>query len=64
LSADTFGIYLLHLGVLELLTLLGINTRMVNNIVGIPMIAIFCFLFCAVIASILRRIPFVGKYIC
>lgn len=64
LSADTFGIYLLHLGLLEMLTLWGINTRMVNNIVGIPLIAILCFLLCAVVASILRRIPFVGKYIC
>lgn len=64
LSADTLGIYVMHIGVIDLLERLGIHSMMFNNIFAIPVLAVICFVICMLIASILRRIPFVGKYIC
>lgn len=64
LSANTFGIYLMHLLFIEFLEDRGITSMSINNIVGIPMLAIVCFLVCALAAGLLRRIPFIGKYIC
>ena len=31
---------------------------------GIPLYAVVCFAVCAVVAAILRRIPFIGRFIC
>ena len=64
LSANTFGIYLLHFLIIELLQLLGFDSMSVNNVVGIPLLAVVCFVISSVIISLLRRIPLVGKYIC
>lgn len=63
-SAATFGIYVMHIMVLELLQVWGIDSMMINNIAGIPLLAIACFIICMIAAALLRRIPFVGRYIC
>ncbi|MBE5867401.1 MAG: hypothetical protein E7293_00355 [Lachnospiraceae bacterium] len=63
-SANTFGIYVLHFLIIELLQLLGFDSMSVNNVVGIPLLAVVCFVISSVIISLLRRIPLVGKYIC
>ena len=64
LSANTFGIYLMHLLVIEYLESIGITTMSISNVLGIPLLAVVCFVVCGVAAALLRRIPFVGKYIC
>ena len=74
LSANTFGVYLLHLLVIEWLqtrgldslTLLGaiLGETAAGCALGIPLLTIISFLICNVMISILRRIPFLGKYIC
>lgn len=64
ISADTMGIYVMHIGLMELTENTGFQSMMLPNIIGIPVYAIACFFICAVCAALLRRIPFVGKYIC
>lgn len=63
-SANTFGIYLMHLWFVEYLGDKGITTMSVNIALGIPLLAVVCFLVCALASALLRRIPFIGKYIC
>lgn len=63
-SANTLGIYVMHIGLLDILQLKGIDSMMLPIVIGIPMIAIMCFVICLVLAAVLRRIPVVGKYIC
>lgn len=64
LSLDTFGIYLVHILLIEFLFMRGIDSLLFNNILCIPALAVFCFVIGALLIGILRRIPFVGKYIC
>ncbi len=64
ISRGTMGAYVMHVGLMEVLKPHGIHSMMLPNIVGIPIYAFLCFAFCLAVASILRRVPFVGKYIC
>lgn len=64
LSADTLGIYLMHILCIELLNDFNINSMTVNIFWGIPMLALASFVICGLAAALLRRIPAVGKYIC
>lgn len=64
LAADMLGVYVMHIGVIEVLEILGIHSMMMNNVIAIPLLAIICFTVCIVFSSLLRRIPFVGRYIC
>ncbi|MGN1147014.1 MAG: acyltransferase [Lachnospiraceae bacterium] len=64
ISADTFGIYLMHILVMEFLEYKGITTMSIDNILGIPLMAVGCFVFCGIVTAVFRRIPYVGKYIC
>lgn len=63
-SADTLGIYVMHIGVIENFERIGIHSMMLPNLIGIPLYAAFCFGLCMVAAAILRRIPVVGRYLC
>lgn len=63
-SRGTMGVYVMHVGLMEILKPYGIHSMMLPNIVGIPIYALLCFAFCLAVASLLRRVPFVGKYIC
>lgn len=63
-SADTLGIYVMHVGLMELTEPMGFHSMMLPNIIGIPVYAVCCFCICLVAAAILRRLPFVGRYIC
>ncbi len=73
LSANTFGVYLLHLLVIEWLQTKGFDSLTILDailgetaascLLGIPLLTIISFLICNVMISILRRIPFLGKYI-
>lgn len=64
LSAATFGIYLMHILVLERLNETGFNSSSINNLIGIPLLAIVCFLISYAATAVLRRIPVIGKFIC
>lgn len=63
-SGGTLGVYVMHVGLMEVLEAHGIHSMMVPNIVGIPIYAFFCFVICLAVASVLRRVPLLGKYIC
>lgn len=63
-SACTFGIYLLHILVIEGLQAKGIHSMIVSNILGIPFLAAVCFVVCLLCIMVLRRVPWIGKYIC
>ncbi|MCD8131725.1 MAG: acyltransferase family protein [Lachnospiraceae bacterium] len=64
ISDNTLGIYVMHLGLLEFLQAKGISSMSVNIVFGIPLLALGCFLICCIAAGLLRRLPFVGHYIC
>lgn len=64
LSADTLGVYLVHIGLMEGLRLCGIHSMTLPIVVGIPVHALLCFGLGILLAALLRRIPLVGKYIC
>lgn len=64
LSRDTLGIYILHVGAMEALERRGIHSMTLPIVAGIPLLAVFCFLFCCLLSALLRRIPLIGKYIC
>lgn len=64
LSKDTLGIYVMHVGLLTYLVNEGILQWISSPLLGIPVISLFCFTFCGVVSAILRRIPFIGRYIC
>lgn len=63
-SRGTMGVYVMHVGLMEVLKPHGIHCMMLPNIVGIPVYALFCFVFCLGVTAFLRRVPLVGKYIC
>ena len=64
LSANTFGVYLLHLLVMEFLQGKGIDSMTIDSIVGIPLLALGCYLISNFVIAFLRRIPLAGRYIC
>lgn len=64
ISADTLGIYLMHIGLMEALEIKGIHSMLLPNVVGIPVHAMLCFGICLIVAAILRRIPIIGKWLC
>lgn len=64
LSADTLGVYLIHILLIEALELCGIHSMMLPIVIGVPMLAVLIFALSLVIAAGLRRIPIVGKYLC
>lgn len=63
-GAGTMGVYLMHIGVMEITGYYGWNSMWLPNIVGIPVYAIGCFVICLLLGILLRRIPLIGRYIC
>ncbi len=63
-SAATFGIYVLHVGCITVLEELGIHSMVIPILAGIPLLGIGVFVICYLLAAVLRRIPFVGRYLC
>lgn len=63
-SKGTLGEYVMHVGMMEILKPYGIHSMMLPGIVGIPINAVFCFAVCLLVASVFRKVPFLGKYIC
>lgn len=64
LSAGTLGVYLMHLLIIAILELVGVDSMSLPNIIGIPFLAVLCYVIATILAVFLRRIPVIGKYIC
>jgi surface polysaccharide O-acyltransferase-like enzyme len=64
LAADTLGVYLIHIGLLEGLKLWGLHSMTLPIVIGIPVMALVSSSLGMLVSAILRRIPVVGKYIC
>jgi len=63
-ALDTLGIYLMHIALLDFFTRNRFIVGNIPHVPGIILLSIVCFVICGLVASILRRIPFVGKYLC
>ena len=63
-SADTLGIYLAHVGVLEWLFRVHPTWFTTIPAVSIPGLALLSFGVCMMAAAVLRRIPVIGRYLC
>lgn len=64
ISMDTLGVYAMHIAFIQLMSSLGIHSMVLPNIIGIPLLTATCFIACTLAVAILRRLPFIGKYIC
>ena len=64
LSKNTLGIYVMHVGALIYLVDEGVLNKIPHPVTGTVIISLFLFTVCSAVASLLRRIPFVGRYFC
>lgn len=64
ISKDTLGVYVMHIGIIEILEAAGLHSMLLPIGIGIPTLAVCVFLVTVLLAALLRRIPFIGKYIC
>jgi surface polysaccharide O-acyltransferase-like enzyme len=63
ISQDTFGIYLIHVLVLQVLDRIGLNILLINPVISIPMISILVMLLSETGTIIIGKIPMLNKYI-
>ncbi len=63
-SADTLGIYLLHVAILEVAARFGLTTNSLPAALSVPVLSLCNLLIGLCLAAILRRLPKVGRYIC
>ena len=62
LSKYSFGVYLVHPMVIELLQHFGIDTFSCNAFFSVPLLAVFVFTVSTAISVLLSRVPIVNKY--
>jgi len=63
LSSCSFGIYLIHDFIIQAYSIVGITTTTFNPIIMIPLMSIINLICSLLVISLLRKIPFVKKYI-
>lgn len=63
LSKDTFGIYLVHVLVYELLYKLGFSATAFTPLLSLPLVSIVVFVLSGLISHLLNSIPVLKKYI-
>jgi surface polysaccharide O-acyltransferase-like enzyme len=63
ISGHTFGIYLVHDLVLRIIWRIGLNSLTFNPLLSIPLIAIIDFIISLFIIIMIKKIPFLKKYI-
>ena len=63
MSGLTFGIYLVHPFVLEILSGIGLTTLIPHPILMIPVMTVVVFMISGVISLLLQKLPVIGKYI-
>ena len=64
LGKDTLGAYLCHVAVIELLMTVGYNPDTLPVAIGIPLYVLAVYVISTVVALLLRRIPYIGRYMC
>ena len=62
ISKYSFGVYLIHALILELLVNLKIDMFIINPVLSIPLVSVFCLIISLGIIIVLNKLPF-GKYI-
>lgn len=63
LAQYNFGIYLVHVFVLNLLKCIGLNTMIFNPVLSVPLITILVYFLSVCVIAILHYIPVLRKYI-
>lgn len=63
-SLDTLGVYMMHVMTLSFFAEQGILIGIFPLPIEIPVLSIVCFIVCSIISGILRRIPYIGHYLC
>ena len=63
LSSKTFGIYLVHVFVIEMLDCFSINVKMVNPIISVPFLTVLVYLISYIITFILQKLPIAKKIV-
>lgn len=63
LSQYSFGVYLVHIFVLDMIALLGLNSMTFSPVLSIPVICVIVFIVSFAISAILNHIPVLNKYI-
>jgi len=63
LAKSTFGTYLVHLLVMESPWILPLFSKM-TPVIAISAITVISFVISMLLASLLRKIPWVGRYLC
>lgn len=63
LSCYSFGVYLVHVFVLEQLKIHGFNTLLLNPVISVPLLGICVYLLSVIISAVLHQIPIVKKYL-
>lgn len=64
MALSTLGVYVMHVGLLDFFRSKGFIIGSMNPVLGSLLLTGICFVVCGMVATLLRRIPFVGKYIC
>jgi surface polysaccharide O-acyltransferase-like enzyme len=62
-SKLTFGVYLMHVLLLRIFYQSGLNLQFAPNVVSVPIVSFVVLITGGIISAILKRLPFVGKYI-
>lgn len=63
LSKYSFGAYLVHACIIEMLPKFGINSLMCNPIIAVPVMGLIVFIISFSISYIIHKIPILNKYI-
>lgn len=63
LGSYTFGIYLVHPFIRDLLQIIGIDSLSFNTFVSIPIIAVVVFFICSIIVYIVKKLPVINKWL-
>jgi surface polysaccharide O-acyltransferase-like enzyme len=63
ISELTFGIYLVHDLLLQIMSRLGLNSLSFNPLISIPIIAFIVFIIGSIIIIFIKRIPILKKYV-
>lgn len=64
LALDTLGIYMMHVALLEYFVKENILFGQIPPLPGILLLSLICFTISGIVSALLRRIPFLGHYIC
>ncbi len=62
-SGSTFGIYLVHILIREILNSKGINSLSFNILIAIPVISLLIFFISFAIVCVVKKIPVIGKWL-